>query len=135
MGAFDDFSVAEKVRFETVDIFDREVDFRIEFTPREFNTLMGLLDVIDRESEKAKKSVDEKAQTNYEKAVGEALSILVRSQEDREYMKSTVINIDPEATKFLSLAEFMKIIRLCLKADSDRLASETKKAEDGENIS
>lgn len=135
MSVFDDFVVEEKTRFESLNFFGREIDLRIEFTPREFQTLMGLLDTMDKQSEKARKTGNEQAQQAYEKAVGDSLAILTRTQEDKEYVKSLVVGIDGETTKFLSLGEFLKIIKLCLKADTDRIAEETKKAEDGESIS
>jgi len=122
------FSIERTARYEEVPILDRDVLIRVKFSVKEMAFLGRELDRFQGLSEKINKNASKEQVNSYMDCVGGIVQLLVKTEDDREYMKNLVINEDEESEDIIDMKEFVSLVEYAMKLDSKEAEEDAGKA-------
>lgn len=129
------FVIERTARFEDAEILGRNIQIRVKYSVREMATLNKHLDKFRNLSEKLDKDVDDNRIKAYETSIAECLTLIVKGEEDRKFVKDAVLDVDPESDDVLDIREFVDFVQYALKVDDEEAEEDTGKASSGSEAS
>lgn len=121
--------IEKKARFETQPILGRDIEFRIKYSVREKAYLGRQLNKLNDYEITAKIS-DAKIE-EYTKVVSEIAGLIVRSEEDAEFISDAVLDKDPNSDKFIGDDDFLDLIEYVMSRNDDESEEDSGKAKSG----